>query len=52
MWKYKSKVGVLGRSSWTGIIMRPVSSFTADITALKKFDFKSHHCALGQPVQK
>lgn len=52
MWKYKSKIGVLGRSSWTGSIMRPASSLTADITALMKLDFKSHYCALGWPVQK
>ena len=52
MWKYKSKMGVTGRSSWKESIMRLTHCLQVDITALAKFDFELLYLALGWPVQQ
>lgn len=52
MWKYKSKMGVTGRSSWKKSIMRYTDFLQIDITALTKFDFKLLDLALGWPIQQ
>lgn len=52
MWKYKSKMGVTGRSSWKESIMRLTHCLQVDNTALTKFDFELLYLALGWPVQQ